>query len=118
MPRHVGSEQLLDLSAMLACQQDSTCATPLQSLSVHLPVYMYTACMPASAYMLLIWFSSHTGDLVLDVPDAPELLSLFISRAVVDDVLPPAYDHEPSRLHHYLGLGVRVRLGLVGYIIT
>ncbi len=30
------------------------------------------------------------ADLVLDVPDAPELLSLFITRAVVDDVLPPA----------------------------
>ena len=29
-------------------------------------------------------------DTVLDVPDAAELLSLFISRAVVDDVLPPA----------------------------
>ncbi|KAG2483606.1 hypothetical protein HYH03_017548 [Edaphochlamys debaryana] len=29
-------------------------------------------------------------DLVLDVPDAPELLSRFVARAVVDDVLPPA----------------------------
>eukprot|EP00879_Flechtneria_rotunda_P027618 GHRR01029593.1.p1 GENE.GHRR01029593.1~~GHRR01029593.1.p1 ORF type:complete len:199 (+),score=60.34 GHRR01029593.1:872-1468(+) len=29
-------------------------------------------------------------DLVLDVPDAVELLSLFIARGVVDDVLPPA----------------------------
>ena len=29
-------------------------------------------------------------DTVLDVPDAAELLSLFIARAVVDDVLPPA----------------------------
>jgi len=27
---------------------------------------------------------------VLDVPDVAELLSLFIARAVVDDVLPPA----------------------------
>jgi hypothetical protein len=34
------------------------------------------------------WLSA--ADLVLDVPDAPELLSLFITRAVVDDVLPPA----------------------------
>ncbi|GIL51780.1 hypothetical protein Vafri_7690 [Volvox africanus] len=29
-------------------------------------------------------------DLVLDVPDAPELLARFVTRAVVDDVLPPA----------------------------
>ncbi|WIA38524.1 hypothetical protein OEZ86_001845 [Tetradesmus obliquus] len=29
-------------------------------------------------------------DLLLDVPDAVELLSLFIARGVVDDVLPPA----------------------------
>ncbi|EFJ42803.1 hypothetical protein VOLCADRAFT_107054 [Volvox carteri f. nagariensis] len=29
-------------------------------------------------------------DLVLDVPEAPELLSRFVMRAVVDDVLPPA----------------------------
>ncbi|GAX79614.1 hypothetical protein CEUSTIGMA_g7055.t1 [Chlamydomonas eustigma] len=29
-------------------------------------------------------------DTVLDVPDATELLSIFIARAVVDDVLPPA----------------------------
>mmetsp|Transcript_37781 Transcript_37781/g.95570 ORF Transcript_37781/g.95570 Transcript_37781/m.95570 type:complete len:712 (-) Transcript_37781:372-2507(-) len=31
------------------------------------------------------------GDLVLDVPDAPDLLAMFIARAVVDDVLPPAF---------------------------
>jgi hypothetical protein len=29
-------------------------------------------------------------DTLLDVPDATELLSLFIARAVVDDILPPA----------------------------
>ena len=28
-------------------------------------------------------------DLVLDVPEAPELLALFMARAVVDDVIPP-----------------------------
>ncbi len=33
---------------------------------------------------------SSIGDLVLDVPDAPELLSRFVLRAIVDDVLPPA----------------------------
>lgn len=30
-------------------------------------------------------------DLVLDVPDAVELLALFLARAVVDDALPPAF---------------------------
>ncbi|KAG2437004.1 hypothetical protein HYH02_011436 [Chlamydomonas schloesseri] len=29
-------------------------------------------------------------DLVLDVPDAPELLCRFVTRAIIDDVLPPA----------------------------
>ncbi|GLC39813.1 hypothetical protein PLESTM_000944900 [Pleodorina starrii] len=33
---------------------------------------------------------SSLPDLVLDVPDAPELLARFVMRAVVDDVLPPA----------------------------
>ena len=31
------------------------------------------------------------ADLALDVPDAPELLLLFVVRAVVDDALPPAW---------------------------
>ncbi|KAK9864764.1 hypothetical protein WJX84_007393 [Apatococcus fuscideae] len=30
-------------------------------------------------------------DLSLDVPDAPELLAMFVSRAIVDDILPPAF---------------------------
>ncbi|GAQ81206.1 MA3 domain-containing protein [Klebsormidium nitens] len=30
-------------------------------------------------------------DLSLDIPDAVELLSLFLARAVVDDILPPAF---------------------------
>lgn len=30
-------------------------------------------------------------DTALDVPEAAELLALFIARAVVDDVLPPAF---------------------------
>jgi hypothetical protein len=38
----------------------------------------------------LFSFSLFSGDLVLDVPDAPELLAMFITRAMVDDVLPPA----------------------------
>jgi len=30
-------------------------------------------------------------DLMLDVPNAPQLLALFMGRAIVDDVLPPSY---------------------------
>ena len=36
---------------------------------------------------------NHAGDLVLDCPEAPDLLAMFIARAVVDDVLPPAIVH-------------------------
>ncbi len=32
-----------------------------------------------------------TDDLVLDCPDAVHLLSLFLGRAIVDEVLPPAF---------------------------
>lgn len=30
-------------------------------------------------------------DLKLDIPSAPEYLSMFLARAVVDDLLPPAF---------------------------
>lgn len=30
-------------------------------------------------------------DLVLDIPEAVHLLSLFLGRAIVDEVLPPAF---------------------------
>ncbi len=30
-------------------------------------------------------------DIMLDVPSAPDLMALFICRAVVDDVLPPSF---------------------------
>mmetsp|Transcript_8232 Transcript_8232/g.30367 ORF Transcript_8232/g.30367 Transcript_8232/m.30367 type:complete len:745 (-) Transcript_8232:1201-3435(-) len=30
-------------------------------------------------------------DISIDVPDAPELIAIFLSRAVVDDILPPAF---------------------------
>ena len=30
-------------------------------------------------------------DLQIDVPDAPDLIASFVARAVVDDVLPPAF---------------------------
>eukprot|EP00899_Mesostigma_viride_P013033 jgi/Mesvir1/21730/Mv04140-RA.2 len=36
-------------------------------------------------------------DLVLDIPNAVELLALFVARAVVDDVLPPAFLFEAHK---------------------
>ena len=30
-------------------------------------------------------------DLQIDVPDAPDLVASFVARAVVDDILPPAF---------------------------
>lgn len=32
-------------------------------------------------------------DLILDVPEATDMLSLFIARGVIDDILPPAAVH-------------------------
>jgi hypothetical protein len=32
-----------------------------------------------------------TDDLALDIPDAVDILALFFVRAVVDDILPPAF---------------------------
>jgi len=36
---------------------------------------------------LLEWLD----DLILDIPNAPQLLALFISRSIVDDILPPSF---------------------------
>ncbi|KAI3985642.1 hypothetical protein MKX01_033925, partial [Papaver californicum] len=32
-----------------------------------------------------------TDDLVVDILDAVDILALFVARAVVDDILPPAF---------------------------
>ena len=32
-----------------------------------------------------------TDDLLLDCPDAVRLLSLFLGRAIVDEILPPSF---------------------------
>ena len=39
------------------------------------------------------------GDLVLDCPEAPDLLAMFVARGVVDDILPPAIVHR--RVHRF-----------------
>lgn len=37
------------------------------------------------------------SDLQIDVPEAPDLIATFVARAVVDDILPPAFvDKLPS----------------------
>ena len=46
-------------------------------------------------------------DLSLDIPDAVELLSLFLARAVVDDILPPAYLARMGEFTLLLALHVR-----------
>jgi hypothetical protein len=35
-------------------------------------------------------------DLVLDIPNAAQLVAVFISRTIVDDVLPPSFLHQIS----------------------
>jgi programmed cell death protein 4 len=40
---------------------------------------------------------SAVEDLQIDVPEAPDLVANFVARAVVDDILPPAFvDRLPS----------------------
>ena len=40
---------------------------------------------------------SAVDDLQIDVPEAPDLVASFVARAVVDDILPPAFvDRLPS----------------------
>ncbi|KAL4858246.1 Programmed cell death protein 4 [Chlorella vulgaris] len=58
-------------------------------------------------------------DLKLDVPDVVEQLALFICRAVVDDVLPPAFvariDGPPGSLHAELQHKCSLHLGAKHY---
>jgi hypothetical protein len=49
-----------------------------------------------SSYQLRVGFSEAIGlldDTILDVPDAPNLMSLFTCRAIADDVLSPSFVH-------------------------
>jgi len=52
-------------------------------------------------------------DLALDVPAAPRLLSLFVARAVVDEVLPPSFlaDAVPALRANSLGLAAVAAAG-------
>ena len=43
------------------------------------------------------------ADLRLDVPDAAAQIATFIARAVIDDVLPPAFVEDLSAGEPYLG---------------
>lgn len=36
---------------------------------------------------------SNVDDILLDVPDAINLIAVFIERAIVDDILPPSFVH-------------------------
>lgn len=41
-------------------------------------------------------------DILLDVPDAVHLIALFIERAIVDDILPPAFVQHIGGIHKAL----------------
>jgi MA3 domain len=47
-------------------------------------------------------------DLALDIPEAPDMLAVFISRAVVDDILPPAFIGRAKELLPEMSKGVEV----------
>mmetsp|Transcript_12322 Transcript_12322/g.22146 ORF Transcript_12322/g.22146 Transcript_12322/m.22146 type:complete len:142 (+) Transcript_12322:1096-1521(+) len=46
-------------------------------------------------------------DLVLDIPNAAQLVAVFISRTIVDDVLPPSFLHQISPEANALSAEVR-----------
>ena len=38
-----------------------------------------------------------SDDLVIDIPDALDILALFVARAIVDDILPPSFIHKVTQ---------------------
>ncbi|RDX66478.1 Programmed cell death protein 4, partial [Mucuna pruriens] len=46
---------------------------------------------PSQVYKGFSKLVESTDDLIVDIPDTVEVLALFIARAVVDDILPPAF---------------------------
>lgn len=61
-------------------------------MSSRLLASLYPATLPQAAIMGGFEAAIDAAeDLSLDCPDASHLLGLFLARAVVDDVLPPAF---------------------------
>ena len=48
-----------------------------------------------------------TDDLLLDCPDAVRLLSLFLGRAIVDEILPPSFLTQVGQPRDTTGLPLR-----------
>lgn len=46
---------------------------------------------PRQVYIGFLKLVESADDLIVDIPDAIDVLALFIARAVVDDILPPAF---------------------------
>ncbi|KAI3807466.1 hypothetical protein L1987_23395 [Smallanthus sonchifolius] len=46
---------------------------------------------PRQVYMGFLKLVESADDLIVDIPDTVDVLALFIARAVVDDILPPAF---------------------------
>ncbi|KAJ1695943.1 hypothetical protein LUZ63_012641 [Rhynchospora breviuscula] len=59
----------------------------------------------SQGFMMLL---ESIDDLALDIPEAPEMLAVFISRAVVDDILPPAFIGRAKKLLPETSKGVEV----------
>lgn len=89
------------------------CIKWVTELDVMAPPAPYVACVAvltqvsaSRAWQVILPEQMHKGflnlvhsvdDLRIDVPDAPELIATFVARAVVDDILPPAFvDKLPS----------------------
>lgn len=63
---------------------------------------------PAQISQGLMMLLESIDDLALDIPEAPDMLAVFISRAVVDDILPPAFIGRAKELLPETSKGVEV----------
>ncbi len=79
----VCSKATAPFSSLPCCPTTLTNAPPSYT-----PRQVITHDQLASGFTRLL---SSADDLLLDVPDALHLLSLFLGRAVVDELLPPAF---------------------------
>ncbi|KAL9275437.1 MA3 DOMAIN-CONTAINING TRANSLATION REGULATORY FACTOR 1-like protein [Drosera capensis] len=63
---------------------------------------------PAQISQGFILLLESTDDLSVDIPDAVNVLALFIARAVVDDILPPAFTKKVQKTLPDSSLGLQV----------
>lgn len=81
-----------------------------KALSPNSPIGVISHEAAATGFLALL---DAAEDLALDVPAAPRLLSLFVARAVVDEVLPPSFlaDAVPALRANSLGLAAVAAAG-------